>query len=274
MSEPAPRFRTASTTALTFLVGRARCALDVGCVLFLAEYRGDARAVPIVARGMLGLTPARGDYVPLYDLAQLLGVASHGTEARELSALLDAREQDHVAWLDALATALHDDAPFDKTTDPQACAFGRWYQGFHTEDADLRDTLALFDDPHRAIHALGTRLLALAADGHRAQAQEALRIEGITTLNRLRQLFALARERLASSVRPVTILVADDDGRPRQAWLVDAIEQVREFPPEALHDAEALGVTLPRNGLVRGMLRGEDSDFLWLAPAADALPPA
>lgn len=259
-----------SLTCLTFAVGHSRCALDVRRVLYIAEYRDEARKLPGAPPGMLGLMPAQDAYVPLHDLSALISVVSHGVETRELIQTMDAREQDHVAWIEALGEALRNGTPFQKTTDPHACAFGRWYDGFRTDDEELAETLKLFDEPHRTIHALGARLLGLAAEGHRDDALKALRIEGMTTLNHLRAVFRLARERLASNIRPVTILIADDGGRPEFAWLVDGIHEVCEFSTAAIHPAEAWNAQLPASGLVRGMLQGGDGDFLWLDPAAAA----
>lgn len=266
MSEPALQLSESPVSVLTFVVGHSQCALDVRRVLFLAEYRNEVRQVPVAAPGMLGLISARGQYVPLYDLAGILGVVSLGAEKRELIALMSAREQDHVAWLDALRDAIHSGNTFEKTTDPHACAFGRWYDSFHTDDEELSETLKAFDEPHRAIHGLGRRLLDMANDGHREKALESLRVDGITILDRLRALFGVARDRLQSSIRPVTVLVADAAGRPQFAWLVDRIHQVREFPPEAIHGPEAVGVPLPVDSLMRGMLRDGEGDFLWLDP--------
>lgn len=254
---------------LTLTVGPSRCALDVGRVLYLSEHRAEVKKVPVTDAGLIGLVSTEAGYVPVYDLALLLGHQSARVAARELIATLVQREQDHVDWLAALKASITSGEPFTRATDPHQCAFGRWYDSFETADEELRAILALFDTPHRTIHSLAARLLAMRDSDGVDVAVDALRLEEITTLSRLRKLFAMARDHLESVQRPVNVLLAGDDGRPCMAVIVDELQSVTEFPRSALRSRDSVGIQWPAIDHLRlkGLFQAEEHDYLWFEPS-------
>jgi hypothetical protein len=70
--------------------------------------------------------------------------------------VLGQRQQDHMKWLTESEASVAENRPFALTTDPHACAFGRWYDNFHTDDPWLAAAVRKLDAPRRRIHA-GTR---------------------------------------------------------------------------------------------------------------------
>ncbi|MGE0385544.1 MAG: CZB domain-containing protein [Gammaproteobacteria bacterium] len=254
---------------LTFAVGDSRCAVDIRRVLYLSEHGREIHRTPIRDTGLLGMVSNAGAYVPAYDLAALLGLKSAQISARELIDSLAQRETEHVDWIAALKHSIVTGEAFGKATDPHLCAFGRWYDSFTTNDEELREILAQFDEPHRRIHGLAGSLLEKRDRQGVDAAVEDLRIEEITTLTGLRKLFEMARDHLQGVLRPVNMLVAGDDGRPCMALVVDALETVEEFAPSVLKTGEAIGMQWPQVAhlSILGMLCADSRDYLWIEPA-------
>lgn len=150
-----------------------------------------------------------GNACVVLSLANLLGQDSAQTEVQALVELLHAREHDHVSWLDALEESLIHGSEFTKARDPNQCAFGRWYNDFHTENEALAHLLEKFDAPHQRIHALANELLTMRDDGETDAAMAILSEHKRTTLIRLQSLFSDARNMVSSSVRPTVIMIQD-----------------------------------------------------------------
>lgn len=187
---------------------------------------------PDYIRGVINL---RGEVITLVDLRQRLGLPSSQTEKDELIKLLEGREQDHKNWLAELESSVRENRPFQLTTDPHACAFGRWYDNFHTEDLKLGSLLRMFDTPHKRIHAIGVEARELM---DRGQAEAALEIINRTrqgALSRMITLFAEARETVRKSSHEIAVVV-ERDGMS-VALTVDAVDSVEELAPGSLEQA-------------------------------------
>jgi purine-binding chemotaxis protein CheW len=104
-------------------------AFDTREMLALPEVTPIPRA-PEYIRGVINL---RGEVITLVDLRLRLGLPSSKVEKEELIRLLEQREQDHKNWLGELESSVREKRSFHLTTDPHACAFGRWYDNFKTE---------------------------------------------------------------------------------------------------------------------------------------------
>ena len=110
---------------------------------------------PPFVRGLINL---RGKIIPLVDLRTRLGIASLMGELKAFTDMLAQREQDHQNWLQELEDSVKEHRSFTLTTDPHKCAFGKWYDNFHTDDHTARHLLRQFDEPHRAIHGVAERV--------------------------------------------------------------------------------------------------------------------
>ncbi len=68
---------------------------------------------------------------------------------------------DHKEWVDALTTAVVDDVPFDKTTDPHACRLGKWLDGFNSYDNEVSTVFRKLYSEHAQLHKSAIGLLDL-----------------------------------------------------------------------------------------------------------------
>lgn len=198
-------------------------AFDTREMLALPEVTPIPRA-PDYIRGVINL---RGEVITLVDLRLRLGLPSSQAEKEELIKLLEGREQDHKNWLAELEASVRDKRAFHLTTDPHACAFGRWYDSFTTEDLRLGSLLRMFDTPHRRIHAIGVEARELMDKG---QIEAALNVINRTregALSRMVALFAEARETIRRSNNEIAVVV--DRAGSSVALTVDTVDSVEEL---------------------------------------------
>lgn len=219
---------------------------------------------PLFVRGVIN---HRGSIIPVVNLRSLLGLPSIEAQAQELIDLIDARERDHVEWLDALEASIRSGREFDKQTDPTQCAFGRWYaetmnneaqlQFLSRFDQTLKTTLAKMDGPHKRIHRLADRLLGKCDESGTESALALLEEERASTLGELQQLFAKIRTAAESGIK--TMLIITELGERRAAFEVDAVHTVKDCPDD---DIEALPDTATGSEFMRGLVHQGDGKYV------------
>jgi chemotaxis signal transduction protein len=200
--------------------------LNVENVLMLGQDVKNIQRLPIEEKGLCGAAKLQGRVVPVLDFAHRIGVPSGLDAKTALIQTLTQRENDHIEWLNALETAIKNSTAFTKATDPNQCAFGKWYNVFETRDETLKDLLEAFDEPHKTIHALAEELLDMRDHGNTDLALEKLQQQRQTTLRRLRALFERTREQINSAMRQVLLFVTTDGKTPLYALLIDDINDV------------------------------------------------
>jgi purine-binding chemotaxis protein CheW len=194
--------------------------------------------LPEAASEVRGVIDLRGEIAVLLDTRRRLGLPSLEQETRALSELLHAREQDHINWLEALESALREQKPFQLTTDPHQCAFGKWYDRFHTDNPVLQLQLQAFAEPHKALHHLGVELIQMSESGQPDLALYRLEQARGSTLQRLINLFASTRELVCEHVREIALVLEWRD--QLVALSVDTVSSVEHLDEEARQTAPAL----------------------------------
>ena len=124
---------------------------------------------------MRGAVNMRGKIVPIIDTRKFYGFQSVAEEINGLTELLGQRKQDHINWIRELEDSVVENREFKLTTDPHACAFGKWYDHFETNDNTLEYLLRKFDAPHKRIHAVGVEVRKLVDQGDREKAFDVVR---------------------------------------------------------------------------------------------------
>lgn len=194
--------------------------------------------LPDVATEVRGAIDLRGEIAVLLDTRRRLGLPSLEQETCALIELLKAREQDHVNWLEALESAVRDQKAFHLTTDPHQCAFGRWYDQFQTDNPLLQTQLQAFDEPHKALHALGVELIHMSENGQQELALYRLEQARGSILKRLISLFASVRESLYESTREIALVLEWQD--QLVALSVDTVSAVEYLDEEARQATPAI----------------------------------
>lgn len=226
-------------------------------------------SVPHSGAAVRGLINLRGEVMPLVDLRVRFGLESQADATVELGKMLAAREQDHRRWVDELIACVQEKRPFTLTTDPHACAFGRWYDTFTTDNLLLDTLLKRFDTPHKRIHAIGQAVVNAMARG-RCEECAALVNDGKTVLEGLVHLFEQTQAELRTSRREIAVVLKG--AGPTCAVAVDAIESVERLPGGTMSPLQH-GLVDARAAFVEGVAhRGRDGDLVLTLHADRLLP--
>ncbi len=145
--------------------------------------------LPHMDEHVRGTIDFHGEIIVLYDLRKAFGLHSLAEEVASTVRSLAERKQDHINWLDRLKDEVYHDREISVQTDPHKCAFGKWYDHFHTESQTLEEYMARFDTPHKKIHNLAVKAKELIAAGRKEEARDLIHEAEKTELNALLKLF-------------------------------------------------------------------------------------
>ena len=193
--------------------------------------------VPNVPRYLRGVINLRGKVLPLVDLRLRLGLSSALEEVEAMIAMLVAREQDHVHWLQELLAAVNDGRPFTLARDPTQCAFGKWYYGYHSKDIGFASVMRRLELPHHRIHTLADAVLKCAEQGEHDQARAMIQHAEQGDLRAVVNLFEEARTAYRESQKEVAIVLTD--GRKHLSLAVDRVASVEPLAEDTIADAPA-----------------------------------
>lgn len=118
-----------------------------------------------------GITIFNEKSVPVYDLRKIFGMCSF---EEEWDQMIHQRMADHQRWVSELEKSVENDTEFTLTTDPHQCAFGKWYDGFTTDNSYLNIYLKQINAPHTAIHKTGELVKQLMREGKKEEARAAV----------------------------------------------------------------------------------------------------
>lgn len=181
--------------------------------------------MPDYVRGVINL---RGNVLPVIDLRVRMGMPSFDNEKEKLIDLMLCREQDHRDWLDSLHDAVENGTQFDKATDPEKCAFGKWYKGYRADSETMARMLEKFDPPHRAIHGIAKEVLSLRDSGRKEEAFELIEKTRDSDLSVMLGLFHDVRETIARSKEIAVVLETES---LNVAVSIDAVESIEKMGP-------------------------------------------
>ncbi len=108
---------------------------------------------------MSGIFHYRGTIVQMLDMRRFLGLQSVQQEVDDFVQMIEQRKKDHVNWVNSLEHSLKTGEVFTLATDPHKCAFGQWYDHFHTDNQALKFALSKIDRPHTQLHKSAVTVL-------------------------------------------------------------------------------------------------------------------
>lgn len=260
------------TEIINFRAGRYKISFEILNILMTEKYEGNATQVPSGDGTLMGVINYQKVPTPIYDLSKILEGITAEQKNSDLIDLLFAREQDHIDWLDALQDSIETGAVFTKAKDPHQCAFGKWYDSFNSENADLMHILKKFNEPHIEIHSLADKLLTMADSGNKDAALNELQIHRRTTLNSLRNLFSAAREAITTSYKPVIVYTTLNGSTPCLGFLVDSVDDaltIEETDIKSFSNDGAIqfmgDLNLPN--MISGLITKDDVNSLLIDPS-------
>ncbi len=214
--------------------------------------------IPDAPKWVRGVVNVRGETFTLIDFRSRIGGKSMFEVNEELFNQLEAREREHIQWLDQLEAAVAENTPFAGETDPHKCKFGRWYDNYISDNAAINLQLKKFDQPHRAIHNTAQHALDLKAAGKQQEAVDLINARRNNELDRMRGLFNSLKEQIRTSYKEVVVLIE----RPVQSYAiaVDRVESVEALDIE--EDVNINGFQSKQNSFARNarVAKRRDSD--------------
>lgn len=205
--------------------------------------------VPDYPSHMRGVINLRGMVIPVIDLRKRLGKHGLLEEEEELISTLNGREEDHVHWLNELKASVEEDREFTLTTDPHACAFGKWYDNFITDNQLLQAQLKKFDQPHKLIHNVAIDVAKFRNDGKKDDALAVIQYVRNGKLSLLRSLFRETIRIIEDNVSEIVIIVESND--MRVGFIVDKVLEVTDITPSDIEDSPKI-----KNGVPSRFIRG------------------
>ncbi|WAJ71121.1 CZB domain-containing protein [Catenovulum adriaticum] len=209
---------------VNFRVGNRLVAFNILDILLTEKFVNDQTSVPSDDQSFLGVKDFMGRPTPIYDLGLAMNNISTQTQNNNVLQVLSEKEQAHEIWLDTLEESVKKEQKFTLTRDPKKCDLVQWYTQFTTSNQDLLDVLKRIEAPHRQLHALADKAIALTEQNNKAQAIKLIQQERIHTLASLKRLFSIARDQLAVTYKPVTVFTTTDGRTPALGFVVDKVE--------------------------------------------------
>lgn len=218
---------------ITFRAGDTHFALAVSYVRYITTSQSlNRRSSPTKEGKTLIVFDFGGESLALYNFNEMIKTGAHTEEIEALITLLNDRQEDHVSWLAELETSLKTGQPFTKAGDHHQCAFGKWYDSYQAQDAELKRILAAFRDPHRRLHALAEELTGQVKRGITLESVlRQLQQARESTFGELLTLFDDAQRRLEELNKPVVIVL--EDGRHKFGLQVESIGDIKQFETSA-----------------------------------------
>lgn len=239
---------------LVFSVARHRLSVPHHAVVRIVSPPPTV-AVPRAHPALRGLMNLRGEVLGLVCVRRLLGLPDLGDETAALLAELAVRELDHRRWVDELVASVEQDRPFTLTTDPHACAFGRWFDSYRASTEALESVLRRLDKPHQRIHALAVGVARLRAAGRTQDLARLVANAKVLELGRLLRELDEVRHVVSTWQRQIALVLAPP-ARPPLALLVDTVEALATLGP-----AEGDGA-LASDAIFAGLGRTTDGEIV------------
>jgi len=231
---------------VTFRLGERFFGIESSCVMEMLVLP-ELSQLPSPADFIRGVMNLRGTVILVVDLRKRMKMQSVSQDVEALVELLGKREQDHMNWINELENSTREGREFKLTTNPHACAFGKWYDAYKATNVILENHLKKFDTPHKRIHALGTEVVEMVKKGRKEEALKLIESEKKGTLAILVGLFAEAKKLMRETLREIVIVLRHND---RTVGLtVDAIESVEHLKEGSIDAIQGLAAQL-KDGLV------------------------
>lgn len=169
--------------------------------------------LPATPREIRGVIDFRTKSIQLIDTRILLNLKSVSEEIMEFAEMMDNRYKDHINWVETLEKNVIENIEFTLTTDPHKCAFGKWYDNYIAENANIMflSTLAKFDKPHKAIHQIAIASEELIKRDKKEEAIKLIESVKNTELRQMLHLFSDLKEAYKESQRETVVVIGDEN---------------------------------------------------------------
>lgn len=210
---------------------------------------------PDFVRGVIKL---RNNIITLIDTRKRLGNQSLEEMDREMIAMLNHHEQEHIEWLQSLYSSIEKDSEFSTKSDSHSCSFGKWYDNYRTDNIGLSVYLKQFDLPHKKIHAIAARAFNEKKMNGTEAALKMIDEVRNTDLKQLLELFGGVQNAIKESHRELAIVIEHQGDLI--AISADNVSNIFNFDDSMLQQTEMKS----KNKFVSGSVNNNRDIFLML----------
>jgi len=214
----------------------------------------DVTAVPLSSPQNRGVINLRGRLLSVTDLRKQFGWQSTQEELEDFCTLMGQREQDHRIWLSELERSVAEGTEFRLALDPHKCAFGRWYDSYHSDSPWIMAMLRKLEAPHGKVHALAYSVDELVKSGKQAEALQLIESARQGVLQEMISLFQQLRQLVREEVKELALVITV--AQRTFAVSIDQALAVEKIAPDLIQelssDAFAPGFGMVRRTVQRG----------------------
>lgn len=213
-----------------------------------------------------GIIHSRGNVIPIINLRAALGLKTLEEEQNAFEEMLEQRKNDHIHWVQEMERCMNEEDTFHLATDPHKCAFGKWYDSYHTDNQSISFHLRKIDEPHRNLHH--TAHLAFECPQNCDECErdkclfDQLKEDAHTYMNIVVTLLDEAKTIFRENARTMCITIKDKNN----SLLGLLVDEVLAVEPLAVKDlpASCMNTSGPQVLSHIGEKQGSDSTFLVL----------
>ena len=194
--------------------------------------------LPNLPSHIKGIINYRNEIFKIYDTRNIFSIKTRQEENSEFGLMMDSRKRDHIKWLDELENSVAENRVFSLTTDPHACAFGKWYYGFQTNNLRLRKFLDRFENPHNRIHSIAQKIEVFKENNDFKSAQKLIDETKSNELSLMINLFNEITDAIRLHSNEHVILLKNND--KRCALEVDDVLAIEHLEPADTKEAKEI----------------------------------
>ncbi len=217
--------------------------------------------IPKAPKEVRGVIKFREQVIPFVDLRKIFAFKSVEEEIKEFFDLMEARRQDHIYWVNTLENCVKENTKFTLTTDPHACAFGKWYDSYDSKNTNLMFliTFARFNNPHKNVHEIGVKVNHLMLEGKLEEAQKIIDETKDTDFKQMMHLFEDIKEAFKESKREISVILGE--GQNNVCISADEIVSIEHLIPA---DEDWVGKSIIESKYVEGIFKRDDGTPVFL----------
>ncbi len=215
-------------------------------------------SVPDSPNFVRGVIKLRNNIITLIDSRKRLGFHSLDEIDKEMIDMLKHREEEHINWVQTLYASLETGTEFTLTTDPHACAFGKWFDNYKTTNIGLSVYIKQFDLPHKRIHSTASKALTELKLNGLDHAKKIIAEVKNTDLKQMMLLFEGVQKAIRESHRELAIVIESKNGLI--AIAADNVSNIFTFDEDQLQQTDMA----QRNKFIVGSVNNSGDVYLLL----------
>ena len=196
--------------------------------------------LPLTPKEIRGVIDFRGRSIQLIDTRVMLGMSSINDDVENFKKIMHQRYEDHLNWINTLEETVKSDQEFTLTTDPHACAFGKWYDNYDSQNTNIMflSTFSKFDKPHKEIHAIADKAKNLIKKNKKDEAIALIDSVKNTELKQMLNLFKDIETAYEDSRKEIVVVIGEEDSCiGLSVDRIEAIEPLTEFDEELIKES-------------------------------------